>query len=98
MAEQPLNRVLIKEWPGLMSGIAHHRIGSGARTQDNCASSTPGQLTARRGYVPIDFADGGTEDTADAIYLAGLQRADKCWLVYLTNTGELRTGHSPTIQ
>lgn len=98
MADQPLNRVLIKDWPGLASGVAHHRIGSGARTQSNCASSTPGQLTVRRGYVPIDFDGGGSEDTADAIWAGGVQGVDRCWILWCTNTGELRAGHSPILQ
>lgn len=98
MADKPINRVVISDWPGLASGFAPHGIGSGAQVQENATSSIPGRLACRLGMVPLTFFNGSTEDTQNAIYAYGLQRPDRHFVIYFTDSGEWRAGHTPVLQ
>lgn len=52
------NRVVIRDFPGLLANIdPHDQPTGGARVQVNASIERPGELRARRGYRPLTFDD-----------------------------------------
>lgn len=58
VAPASTNKVIIRDFPGLLANIdPHDQPPGGAQVQVNASIERPGEMRARRGYRPLTFDD-----------------------------------------
>lgn len=96
MAEKPLTRKVIREWPGVFSGVSPHAIpDGGAQVQTNLVSMTPGVLNVRKGHEPVTFTNATTATTgANGLVISQtyLRKPNAGYVVYQLANGVVKYG------
>jgi len=96
MAEQPMSAAVINDWPGRISAVSPHEIGTGAQDQENLTSTVPGQVKCRKGMRPANFENTIGDGGENIISIWRYRRPGENWVIYLDTDGQVIAGKGPS--
>ncbi len=95
MPNQPLSKLVIQDWPGRISAVSPHAVGTGALVQNNLVSTIPGQLKVRKGMRPVTWTNTMDTSTFDILSAHRYRRPAENWVIYLDSNGAVIAGRDP---